>query len=49
MKIENGKIIECTKAELIKLYIERDMDECMDFVEYQNRMEDCGCKIVKEG
>lgn len=48
MKIENGKIIECTKDELLSLYIKRDMDECMDFIEYMRRMEDCGCKIVRE-
>lgn len=49
MKIENGKIVECTKSELIKLYLERDMGDTMDFNEYWNRMEECGCKIVKEG
>lgn len=48
MKIENGKIIECTKSELMELYFARDMGCVMDFNEYWNRMEECGCKIVKE-
>lgn len=48
MKIENGKIVECTKSELIKLYFERDMGDTMDFNEYWNLMEECGCKVANE-
>ena len=48
MKIEKGKIVELTEAELFSLYLDRGMDDCMDFHEYRRRMEAAGC-AVKEG
>ena len=47
MKVENGKIVEATEAELLRLYLDRGYDDCMDFYEYLYRMEKVGC-VVKE-
>ena len=47
MKIENNKFVELTEAELFSLYLERGMDDVMDFHEYINRMKDSGCKIIE--
>lgn len=49
MKTENGKIVECTESELFRLYLDREMDTCMDYIEYRNRMTAAGCAVVKEG
>ena len=49
MKIENNKFVELTEAELFSLYLERGMDDVMDFHEYRNRMKDSGCKIIEGG
>lgn len=49
MVVENGKIIEVTEAELLRMYFDRDMALCMDFNEYKTRMVAAGTKIVKEG
>lgn len=46
MRVDNGKIVEATKNELFSLYLARGMDMVMDFNEYVNRMEECGCKVV---
>lgn len=48
MKVENGKIVEVTEDELFSLYLERGMDDVMDFHEYRWRMEKAGCR-VKDG
>jgi hypothetical protein len=48
MKVENKKIVEITEAELFSLYLERNMDDIMDFNEYRYRMEKAGC-VVKDG
>lgn len=48
MKIESGKIVEITEGELFGLYLERGMDDVMDFHEYRSRMEKAGC-VVKDG
>lgn len=48
MKVENGKIVEVTENELFSLYLERGMDDVMDFNEYRWRMEKAGCR-VKDG
>lgn len=48
MKIKSGKIVEITESELFNLYLEREMDDIMDFNEYKRRMKDSGC-IVDEG
>ena len=36
MKIENNKFVELTEAELFSLYLERGMDDAMDFHEYRH-------------
>ena len=46
MKVEDGKIVEATENELFGLYLERGMDDVMDFHEYRRRMEHVGCKVV---
>ena len=48
MKIENGKIIEVTESELFGLYLDRGMDDIMDFHEYRRRMEAGGWSVVQE-
>ena len=48
MKVENGKIVEATEDELFGLYLDRGMDDVMDFHEYENRMQKAGC-VVKDG
>ena len=48
MVIKDDKIIEITKAELFSLYLDRNMDDVMDFNEYRDRMEKAGC-VVLEG
>ena len=48
MKIENGKIIEITEDELFTLYLERGMDDIMDFNEYVVRMKEAGCVVNED-
>ena len=48
MVVENGKITEITESELFSLYLDRGMDDIMDFREYRHRMEKAGC-VVKDG
>ena len=48
MKVENGKIVEVTENELFSLYLERGMDDVMDFREYRRRMESAGCRVVND-
>ena len=45
MKIENGKIVSATEAELFKMYLSGGYDDCMDFYEYKWRMKDTGCEV----
>lgn len=45
MKVEDGKIVEATENELFSLYLERGMDDVMDFHEYRRRMEHAGCRV----
>lgn len=45
MKVEDGKIVEATENELFGLYLERGMDDVMDFHEYRRRMEKAGCRV----
>ena len=49
MKVENGKIIEATESELFSLYLEREMDDIMDFNEYKYRMKNAGCVVIGGG
>ena len=46
MIIENGKIVLATDTELLKLYLDRGMDNIMTFPEYKMRMEHAGCEIL---
>ena len=46
MKVEAGKIVEATENELFGLYLERGMDDVMDFHEYRRRMEHAECRVV---
>lgn len=48
MKVENGKIVEITEQELFGLYLDRGMDDVMDFHEYRNRMERAGCCVRED-
>lgn len=45
MKTENRKIVAATETELFRLYLDRGMDDCMDFHEYKWRMKDAGCEV----
>ena len=47
MKIDGGKITEATEDELFSLYLDREMDDIMDFREYKARMEWAGCRIIQ--
>lgn len=46
MKVENGKIVEATEDELFSLYLDRGMDDVMDFHEYKRRMQNAGCEVT---
>ena len=48
MKIENNKIVEATETELFALYLNREMDQVMDFYEYKQIMIDSGCVVIDE-
>ena len=45
MQIVNNHIISATEDELFREYLWRELDDCMDFHEYVNRMIDCGVEI----
>ena len=45
MKVVNGRIVSATEEELFRLYIDRGMDDCMDFHEYKYRMQKAGCEL----
>lgn len=45
MRTENGKIVSATEDELFSLYLDRGMDDVMDFHEYKRRMEAAGCEV----
>lgn len=47
MKVTNGKIVEITESELFNLYLNRGIDDIMDFNEYSRRIKNAGC-IVKD-
>lgn len=48
MKTEDGKIVEITEQELFSLYLDRGMDDIMDFHEYRYRMEKAGCHVISD-
>ena len=45
MKVENGKIVDITESQLFSLYLEREMDDIMDFHEYKKAFEKAGCTV----
>ena len=45
MKVVKGKIVEATENELFRLYLDREMDDVMDFHEYKARMQKAGCEV----
>jgi hypothetical protein len=45
LTVNNGKITSATEDELFREYLRREMEDCMDFHEYVNRMIDCGVEI----
>lgn len=45
MKIENGKIIEATRDELLSKWLDEEWFEIMSFDEYIYGMELAGCKV----
>lgn len=48
MKIENGKIVEATTAELYERYLRQELENIMTFPEYKSQMERSGCKVKEE-
>lgn len=48
MKVENGKITECTEVELFEYYLTRGWDDIMPFTEYKEKCEKNGTKVIPE-
>jgi len=48
MKIEGGLIVEISEEELMRYYLDRDMDEIMSFNDYKNGFIRCGCIVLNE-
>lgn len=48
MKDENGKVIEATEEELLKLYFKKGYEDFMSFKEYIIQLKQMGVKIVDE-
>ena len=48
MKLDKGKIIEATDAELFHKYLDEDWDDCMPFEEYKYRMRQSGVTITED-
>lgn len=46
MKIDNGKIIEATAAELFSKWLDEDWCEIMSFPEYLEKVKKLGTKVV---
>ena len=49
MKIENGKIIEATTAELYERWLNQGLENIMTFPEYLRTMENAGCVVRRNG
>lgn len=45
MKIENGKIKECTEKELYNYWIKQTLDDIFPFEEYKNIVISFGTKV----
>lgn len=48
MKISKGKIVSASKAELVKLYIERGYEDILTFGEFEFYMQQAGCEVEEE-
>lgn len=48
MKIENGKITECTEAELFSYYLSRGYDDLFEFAEYKAACQRAGTTVTEE-
>ena len=46
MKIENGKIVEATTAELYEKWLDQGLENIMTFPEYTEAMKRAGCKVI---
>ena len=46
MKVVNGKIVSATEEEFFRLYLDRGMDDCMDFYELQRHT---GLMLLESG
>lgn len=49
MTVNNGRITEITDDELYALYLQRRMDELMDFNEYRRIMRQAGVLVIEGG
>lgn len=47
MKVKRGKIIECTRVELFKYYLKRELDDIYSFPDYIELMRKAGTKIIE--
>lgn len=47
MKVEKGKIVECTEAELFEYYLTRGWDDIMSFAEYKDKCIKYGTQVIK--
>lgn len=47
MREECGAIVEINQMELYRLYLERGMDEAMEFTDYVNAFRRCGCAVTE--
>ncbi|MCR5336654.1 MAG: hypothetical protein K6E42_08935 [Synergistes sp.] len=48
MKVENGKITECTEAELYDYYLSRGYDDLFEFAEYKAACRRAGTKVTED-
>ncbi len=49
MIVKNHKIIEATEDELYELYLQRGLDDIMDFKSYLRKLRRLKVKITEEG
>lgn len=48
MKVEKGKIVECTEAELFEYYLTRGWDDIFSFPDYMRRCIENGTKVIAD-
>lgn len=49
MLVKGHKIIEATEQELFELYLQRGLDDIMDFPAYLRELRHLGVKVIEEG